>query len=173
MNAIDIIIIIGVIVGFILGFKDGFIRKLIGILGFISAIVVAAFFAGKIGAMIEVVFGIEFYFAEIIGGVVLFFGVILVFTLLKRIVHPFDRVNNVINQLVGGIVGVVQILFFLSAILLILNIFDIPDDSAKDSSNFYKDTAQLLPLTIDYLSNYTPDSKQIIEDYINQKDTLK
>ena len=159
--------------GFILGFKDGFIRKLIGILGFISAIVVAALFAGKIGAMIEVAFGIEFYLAEIIGGVVLFFGVILVFTLLKRIIHPFDRVNNIINQLVGGVVGIVQILFFLSAVLLILNIFDLPDNSVKKSSAFYENTSQLLPLTIDYLSNYTPDSKQIIEDYINEKDTVK
>ncbi|MBT8386086.1 MAG: CvpA family protein [Ignavibacteria bacterium] len=173
MNAIDIVIIIGVLTGFILGFKDGFIRKLIGILGFILAIVVAALFAGKIGAMIEVAFGIEFYLAEIIGGVVLFFGVILVFTLLKRIIHPFDRVNNIINQLVGGAVGIAQVLFFLSAVLLILNIFDLPDNSVKKSSAFYENTSQLLPLTIDYLSNYTPDSKQIIEDYINQKDTIK
>lgn len=173
MNAIDIVIIIGVLTGFILGFKDGFIRKIIGILGFILAIVVAALFAGKLGAMIEVAFGIEFYLAEIIGGVVLFFGVILVFTLLKRIIHPFDRVNNIINQLVGGAVGIVQILFFLSAVLLILNIFDLPDNSVKQSSAFYENTSQLLPLTIDYLSNYTPDSKQIIEDYINQKDTVK
>jgi membrane protein required for colicin V production len=173
LNAIDILIIVAVLIGFILGFKDGFIRKLIGVLGFALAIIAAAFFAGKIGTMIEVAFGIEFYLAEIIGGVVLFFGVILVFTLLKRIIHPFDRVNNIINQLVGGVVGIVQILFFLSAVLLILNIFDLPDNSVKKSSAFYENTSQLLPLTIDYLSNYTPDSKQIIEDYINEKDTVK
>ncbi len=173
MNVIDILIIVAVLIGFILGFKDGFIRKLIGVLGFALAIITAAVFAGKIGTMIEVAFGIEFYLAEIIGGVVLFFGVILVFTLLKRIIHPFDRVNNIINQLVGGAVGIVQILFFLSAVLLILNIFDLPDNSVKKSSAFYENTSQLLPLTIDYLGNYTPDSKQIIEDYINEKDTVK
>ena len=173
MNVIDILIIVAVLIGFILGFKDGFIRKLIGVLGFALAIITAAVFAGKIGTMIEVAFGIEFYLAEIIGGVVLFFGVILVFTLLKRIIHPFDRVNNIINQLVGGAVGIVQILFFLSAVLLILNIFDLPDKSVKKSSAFYENTSQLLPLTIDYLGNYTPDSKQIIEDYINEKDTVK
>jgi membrane protein required for colicin V production len=173
LNAIDIIIIIGVLTGFILGFKDGFIRKLIGILGFALAIITAALFAGNVGTMIEIAFGIEFYLAEIIGGIALFFCVILVFTLLKRIIHPFDRVTNIINQLVGGAVGVVQILFFLSTVLLILNIFDLPDNSAKKSSAFYENTSQLLPLTIDYLSNYTPDSKQIIQDYINEKDTIK
>ncbi|NNG26403.1 MAG: CvpA family protein [Ignavibacteriaceae bacterium] len=173
MNSIDLIIIVGVLIGFILGFKDGFIRKLIGVLGFALAILTAAFFAGKIGAIVEVAFGIEFYLAEIIGGVALFFGVILVFTLLKRIIHPFDRVNNIINQIVGGAVGVLQVLFFLSAVLLILNIFELPDKSVKKSSAFYDRTSELLPLTIDYLSNYTPDSKQIIEDYINEKDTVK
>ena len=86
MNAIDIIIIVGVLIGFILGFKDGFIRKLIGVLGFALAIITAALFAGKLGSIIEAVFDIEFYLAEIIGGVALFFGVILVFTLLKRII---------------------------------------------------------------------------------------
>ncbi len=173
MNTVDILIIIAALIGFILGFKDGFIRKIVGILGFILAIVVAALFAGNLGSLIENALGIEYYFAEIIGGVVLFFVVILVFTILKRIIHPFDRVNNMINQVVGGAIGIVQILFFLSAVLLILNIFDIPDDAVKKESYFYEKTSKLLPLTIDYLSNYTPDSRQIIEDYINQKDTLK
>ncbi|HEY6436023.1 MAG TPA: CvpA family protein, partial [Ignavibacteriaceae bacterium] len=94
----------GIIIGFILGFKDGFIRKLVGIAGFIVAIVAAVFFAGKLGLLIEAVFGIEYYLSEIIGGLVIFFSIITIFMFLKRVVHPFDKVNNLINQIVGGIV---------------------------------------------------------------------
>lgn len=173
MNPVDAIIILGVLVGFILGFKDGFVRKLIGIIGFVLAILVTALFAGKFGGMIEAAFGIEYYLAEIIGGVMLFFGVILVFTLLKRIVHPFDKVNNLINQLVGGFVGIVQVLFFLSAVLLILNVFDVPDKSARDTSAFYDNTYQIIPVTFDFLSDYEDQTKQIIQDYINEKDTIQ
>jgi membrane protein required for colicin V production len=119
---LDILIIIGVIIGFILGFKDGFVRKLIGIAGFILAIVAAVFFAGKLGFLIENVFGIEYYLAEIIGGLIIFFSIITLFMFLKRVVHPFDKVNNLINQIIGGTVGSIQILYFLSAIFIIVNI---------------------------------------------------
>ena len=163
----------GVIIGFILGFKDGFIRKLVGIAGFIVAIVAAVFFAGKTGLLIETLFGIEYYLAEIIGGLIIFFSIIVIFMFLKRVVHPFDKVNNLINQIVGGIVGSVQVLYFLSAIFIIVNIFELPDKQTRQESLFYTPTHQVIPLTIQYLSNYTPQPRQLIEDYINEKDALQ
>ena len=74
MILLDALIIIGVIIGFILGFKDGFVRKLIGIVGFILAVVAAVFFAGKLGQLIESLLRIEYYLSEIIGGLIIFFS---------------------------------------------------------------------------------------------------
>ena len=170
MILLDILIITGAIVGFILGFKDGFIRKLVGIAGFILAIVAAVFFAGKLGLLIEGFFRIEYYLAEIIGGLIIFFSIIAIFIFLKRVVHPFDKVNNLINQIVGGIVGSVQILYFLSAIFIIVNIFNLPEKQTRQDSLFYTHTHQIIPQTIEYLSNYTPQPRQLIEEYINGKD---
>ena len=171
MNAIDLIIIISVLVGFILGFKDGFIRKLIGLIGFVLAIILAALIKDDLGKMIDYAFGIEIYLAQIIGGITIFFGVILIFTLLKRVIHPFDKVNNLINQVVGGVVGIFQLLYFLSAVFLLLNIFDIPGKSVKESSAFYNITHKVIPVTIDFLTNYTPETKKIINDFIIDPDT--
>ena len=56
MNPIDLVIIITVLVGFILGFKDGFVRKLIGLVGFGLAIVLAAFFKDDLGKMNDITF---------------------------------------------------------------------------------------------------------------------
>lgn len=170
MILLDILIITAVIVGFILGFKDGFIRKLVGLAGFILAIVAAVFFAGKLGLLIESIFGIEYYLAEIIGGLIIFFSIMAIFVFLKRVVHPFDKVNNLINQIVGGIVGSIQIIYFLSAIFIIVNIFDLPDPQTRQQSLFYNSSYQVIPLTIEYLSNYTPQPRKLIEDYINEKD---
>jgi membrane protein required for colicin V production len=170
---LDALIIAGAIIGFILGFKDGFIRKLVGLIGFVIAVVAAVFFAGKLGLLIESVFRIEYYLAEIIGGILIFFSIITVFVFLKRVVHPFDKVNNLINQIVGGIVGAIQILFFLSAIFIIVNIFDLPENQTKKDSLFYDSTLKIIPLTIEYLSYYTPEPRKIIENYINEKDTVK
>jgi membrane protein required for colicin V production len=171
MILLDALIIIAVIVGFILGFKDGFIRKLVGLAGFIIAIFAAVYFAGRLGMLIESLFGIEYYLAEIIGGIVIFFTILTIFMFLKRVVHPFDKVNNLLNQIVGGLVGSVQILFFLSAIFIIVNVFDEPDKATREKSLFYKASYEVIPLTIQYLSNYTPQPRKILEDYINGKDT--
>jgi len=171
LNPIDLIIIITILVGFILGFKDGFVRKLIGLVGFGLAIVLAALFKDDLGEMVEYAFDIEIYLAKIIAGIVIFFGVILIFTLLKRVIHPFDKVNNLINQVVGGIVGILQLLYFLSAVFLLLNIFDVPGESVKESSTFYNITYKVIPVTIDILINYTTEPKNIINDFIIDPDT--
>jgi membrane protein required for colicin V production len=173
LNLLDALILIGLLIGFILGFKDGFVRKLIGIVGFVFAIFCAVYLSRNLGLMIENVFNIEFYLSEIIAGILIFFGIIIIFTIIKRVVHPFDKVNNLINQLIGGIVGIIQILYFLSAVFLIMNVFNLPNEESKKASVLYDSTFKVIPLTIDYLSTYTPQPKQIIKDYIERKDTLK
>jgi membrane protein required for colicin V production len=171
LNPIDLITIITVLVGFILGYKDGFVRKLIGLIGFGLAIFLAAMLKDDLGEMVEYALGIEIYLAQIIGGIAIFFVVILIFALLKRVIHPFDKVNNLINQVVGGVVGIFQLLYFLSAVFLLLNIFNFPGNSAKESSVFYDITYKVIPVTIDFLTNYTPNPNKIINDIIIDPDT--
>jgi len=173
LSLFDIIIALGIIIGFILGFKDGFVRKIIGIIGFCCGVYLALTFADDIGRLLESSLGIEFYLAEIMGGIIIFLFTILIFTILKRVVHPFDKVNNLINQIIGGVVGSIQVIFFLSAVLLLLNVFEIPDKNTADSSLLYHTTYKVIPTTIDYLSGYTPKTKKIIKDYINEKDSLE
>lgn len=173
MNYIDYIVLAAVIIGFILGFKEGFVRKLIGIIGFIIAIILGVMLSKSTGKFIEAVFGIEYYLAEIMGGVAVFVAIMIVTTILKRLIHPFDKVNNLINQLVGGFVGVIQLLFFISALLLLLNVFNFPDKKEKKSSVFYNMAYEVIPTTINLFKNYTPKPENVIKDYINQKDTLK
>ena len=173
MILLDALIVIGVLIGFILGFKDGFVRKLIGIVGFVLAVFLSIYFASQIGLLIESVLRIEYYFAEIVGGVLIFVAVITIAMILKRVLHPFDMVNNLINQLAGGVVGSVQIIYFLSAIFIILNLFNLPEKQTRNQSLLYYSTYKVIPLTIQYLSYYTPQPRKLIEEYINDKDTLK
>jgi membrane protein required for colicin V production len=173
LNTVDIIIFIVLLVGFILGFKDGFVRKLIGLLGLIVAVLLTALFSSRLGVVIENIFDIELYLAEIMGGIILFLGTILIFAILKRIIHPFDKVKSLINQLVGGAVGAIELLFFLSAVLLLLNIFNIPDKKVQDNSLLYNHTYNVIPFTINYLKDYTPSTEEIIKNYINQKDSIQ
>jgi membrane protein required for colicin V production len=173
LNILDLILFILIFVGFILGFKDGFIRKLIGLLGFGLAIYLAITFAYSFGRFIESITGIEIYLSEIIAGIIIFLLVILSFSLIKRFVHPFDKVNNFVNRLTGGLVGGIQIIFVLSAFLILLNIFNTPGKESRNNSFLYNKVYNIIPATIEYLSRYEAEPKKVIKDYIIDKDTLK
>jgi membrane protein required for colicin V production len=173
MTILDIVIIAVLLIGFILGYKDGFIRKLIGLIGLAIAIFLAVYFAASVGRLIESFIGIEFYLSEIIGGVAIFLVTMIIISIIKRVVHPFDKVNNLLNQILGGAVGFIQVAFFLSAVFIILKIFDLPDDKAIKSSLIYTPVYSVIPFTIDYLQDYTPDSKKLIKNYIIEKDSTR
>ena len=173
MNILDIILFVIILVGFILGFKDGFVRKLIGLLGFALAIFLAITYATNFGRFIESITGIEIYLSEILAGIIIFIAVIFIFSVIKRFVHPFDKVNNLLNQITGGFVGGIQILFFLSALLVILNIFNQPGKETKNNSFLYDKVYNIIPATIEYLSEYEAEPKKIIKDYIRDRDTLR
>ncbi len=172
MNYIDVIIIVAGIIAFILGFKDGFVRKLIGSIGFFLAIFLAFKFSSHLGQVLDNVFGFEKYFADIAGGFLIFLVTILITSIIKRVVHPFDKVNNLINRIVGGVVGFIQIIFFLSAVFFLLNIFKFPSENAKAKSFLYSYVYEIMPKTFDVLSGYTPDAKDSIKNYILEKDSL-
>lgn len=119
------------------------------------------------------IFGADSELAEIIGGIVIFLVVILITSVLKRIVHPFDRVSGLINQVLGGITGAVQIIFFLSALLYLLSIFNFPSKEKAENSMIYHRVYSVLPTAVELIKDYTPETKTIIKDYINDKDSTK
>ncbi len=159
MNLLDLAIVVILVIGFILGFKDGFVRKIIGLVGIIIGIYLAVFFAHRLGIWVEKATGIEQYLSEIIAGLAIFFVIVLIFSIIKRLIHPFDKVNNLINQVIGGTVGVIQILFFTSAVLYLLNILSVPKKDIQEGSMLYKPVYRLLPNTVDFVSDYTPNVK--------------
>lgn len=173
MNYLDIIFGIIAIAAFILGFKDGFVRKLIGSLGFFLAIFLGIFLSEPFGIILNKVMGTEKYLAEIMGGFLVFLAVILITSFLKRVIHPFDKVNNLMNRITGGVVGVIQIVYFISAALYLLHIFKVPSEKDQKKSFSYSTLYKLLPKTIDYIGEYTPNPKKSIKELIIEKDSIK
>jgi membrane protein required for colicin V production len=173
LNLFDILILAFIAIGFILGFKDGFVRKIIGIVGFIIATLLSIKLAAFVGKVIESALNIEFYLSEIIGGIAIFLFVIIIFSIIKRVVHPFDKVNNIMNQIVGGIVGILQFLLFLSALFLLLNVFNQPGTKITSKSFFHEKILGIIPSVISSVRVYTPETKKMIKDYINDKDKEK
>ncbi len=173
MNYLDFIFAAIVIAAFILGFKDGFVRKLIGSLGFFLAIFLGILLSETFGSILNKMFGMEKYLAEILGGFIIFLIIIMVTSILKRVIHPFDKVNNMMNRITGGIVGIIQIVYFVSAALYLLHIFKVPSEKDQTKSFSYSTIYKLLPTTIDYIGEYAPNPKKSIKELIIEKDSIK
>jgi len=171
LNYIDLVILVFMAIAFILGFKDGFIRKLIGSAGFFLGIFFGIMFASSAGNFIRTVTGMDVYFAEILGGFIIFLLMIIIAAVLKRILHPADKVNNMVNRIIGGIVGTVQILFFISAVFYILNIFGIPSKSTREDSVLYGFSSKFIPKSIELVGKLIPGAKSSIKEIIIDKDS--
>lgn len=172
MNYIDYIIIALALLGFILGFKDGLIRKLIGITGFILAVFLAYRFSSDGGEFISSLFNYDPILSEIVAGIIIFFLIIIATSVIKRIVHPGDKVTMLTNQILGGIVGILQIAVFLSAAFLLLNIFNFPGKEESKSSVLYKGVYNIIPYSIDFIVGSRPTAKNFFQEYIESKDSI-
>ncbi len=169
MNYIDYIIIIGLVIGFLLGFKDGLVRKIIGLIGLVAGVAFAFEFSDSLGNLLTPIFNKDEYFAGVVAGIIIFLVTILIASIIKRIVHPLDKLNLFINQLIGGIIGIVQILFFLSALLLFVNIFGFPDKNTKQESLLYNSVSEIIPYSIDLIIGHRAKATDIIKYFIEDE----
>lgn len=172
MNYIDIVIFIAAIIGFLLGFKDGLIRKIIGLIGLIAAIAFAFEFSDDFGHLLNPIFNRDEYFSNVIAGIIIFLVTILIASIIKRLVHPVDKLNKFINQFVGGLIGTVQIIFFLSGMFLFLNIFNFPDKKTASDSLLYKQVYDLIPASIDLIIGHRAKASDFIKSIIEDKDKI-
>ncbi len=164
MNYIDFILLGGLGIGFILGFKDGIIRKLIGLLGFTAGIVAAFVWSDTLGNKLMGFFDNEINLSRVIAGILIFFVVLIIFSIIKRLAHPADKINKFVNQFLGGIFGVIQMAYFLSGFLLFFHIFSLPPENIADKSLTYKTVYKLLPDTIDFLLG----DENATQDYLKE-----
>lgn len=172
MNYVDYIIIAVILIGFILGFKDGLVRKVIGVLGLIAGIVLAFSYSTEVGSFLAPIFDNEQNLAEIIGGILIFLFVILISSIIKRIIHPVDKVNRFVNQILGGLAGAIQMIFFISGFLLFLNIFKVPNQNTRTNSLMYNKMYSVVPTTIDLIIGDKEKADEFINDLIEKKDSI-
>jgi len=170
LNYIDYILIILIIIGFILGYKDGLVRKLIGLAGLIAAIILAVNYSTELGNYLAPAFNNELYLAKIIAGIVIFLTTILLVSIIKRLIHPVDKVNKFINQFLGGIAGALQVAFVLSVFLLLLNILNFPKEKDKEKSVLYSSIYEIVPSAIELVAGPEFKPEGFIKDYIKSKE---
>ncbi|MBN2570915.1 MAG: CvpA family protein [Ignavibacteriales bacterium] len=173
MNYIDIIIFAFLILSFFLGFKDGIVRKAIGLIGLVLAIVLAFELSGFIGDLLSPIFDDQNYIAEIISGIIIFIAIIILTSIVKRILQPIDRVNKLFNQILGGLAGLVQAVIYLSGLFLFLNIFNFPKSDVRNDSLLYNDIFNVIPSGIELIVGEDSKTDKWLKEFIQQNNENK
>ncbi len=136
LNFVDVLIILGLFGLFILGFAQGAIRRLVGI-----ATMTFSFF---LAAQLQVPFGSFLAahweqfppeYAAMIGFLVLFVAGVIAFALIVQGTYSKTQIfarHPVVDELLGGILGVVQGLLLLMFLTIILDQFFLGPSYAPD-----------------------------------------
>ncbi len=167
MNYVDVIILTILVIGFALGYKDGIIRKLIGLAGIVLAVLLSYMYSDSLSVILAPYFNDDAGLARVVSALLIFFGVLGVVSVVKRIVHPADKVNKFVNQFLGGIFGTVQMAFFLSGFLLFFHIFNLPPQEIRENSRLYKPIYSIIPSTIDFVMGEN-NTEELFDEFLKK-----
>ncbi len=174
-NYIDYTVIIFVIIGFFLGLKDGLIKKIISLAALIAAIFISITFSHEVKKLVMQFTSLDALPAMIIAFSIIFVVSFIFASILSRLLKPRDGVISLINKLMGGVVGVLQIWLLLSAVFIFLNLFSFPDKESRISSHLYSFTFSLIPNTFKVIEKVVPSTKEffdLIREINRKKDSI-
>lgn len=158
MSIVDVAIVIAVGVGVVRGFSTGLIRQIVGLAGFILALVLAlelmAFVAGLVGPAL----GLGELPARVVGFLLVFAIVQIAISLLARLAEATAGALKltVLNRIGGGVAGGVKAVLLASVALVLLARLDVPNEDGRQGSTLYGPTVLLVPTVWDLAAEAWP-----------------
>lgn len=171
MEAIDIVILVFLCIGAYSGYRQGLFISILSVVAFIVALILA-FHLMDWGAqrlaqhVTELTFALPF-----MAFLMIFLGVILTIRALAFLVKKtLDfTILGPVDNVAGGILGVIKTAFILSLLLWIADSFEFKvTDEWTEGSQTYAVIRPLAPLVITFLDAYTP----IISESVQSIQTL-
>jgi uncharacterized membrane protein required for colicin V production len=167
MALIDIIIGCIILIFMYSGFKSGFVKKLVGFVCLVLALIVATKYAADLN---ELVFS-EFGLSGSTGFFVSFFLIVLAITLTQSILYRIfvqDLVDSLWNNIFGMLVGIVEGALVVSLALIVMTVYlGLPSQETKAESQVYKPLKNFAPMVFDQINTLLPESEDFYQQIMN------
>ena len=127
LNVVDVLIILGLFGGFVLGYAQGSIRRVVGIATMTFSFFVAAQLSVPVGSFLAqhwTQFPPEY--AAMLGFLMLFIAGVVAFALVVQGTYSKVEIfaqHPVVDEVVGGILGVIQVFLLVMFVTIILDQF--------------------------------------------------
>lgn len=147
LNPFDLLVAFALFGLFVLGFIQGTIRRLLGIAAILFSFLIAANLRQPLGGFLAANWThLEDSYAVMIGFGTVFIAASIAFTVLIQAIYkkaPLFRKYVVVDELIGGMLGVVQGLLVLGIVIVILDShFRIPGVQARNELPLLRETYQ-------------------------------
>jgi len=164
LSSIDIALIIIVLLGAYGGYRDGFLMTLFSLLAIILGVLGGFKLMGRAMFLLSEKFNIDATVLPYISFFVVFILIVILVTLVGRLIRSSIDGNFLgqVDQIMGGLLGIVKIIFMTSVILWILDSMkvDLPERWTENSW-LYPKVALFAPKVTSLIGRFIPAFKGI------------
>lgn len=173
MNLLDLGILATLILFAIFGFRNGIVREVLTIIGLVVAIYVAFRYMEDAAIWLSELTS-QTLSAEVtlVTGLILFTLTFILFLLLAFLIRRFlEAIHlNIINRILGFIFGGVKAGIAVSALLLLLGMFGVPDEETRQESILYPRILEVAPAAYDLIAGILPESGNFMEQFQSKRE---
>ena len=166
---IDIMIIFPIIAFTALGLKDGMVRKGVALGATLAALVIAHLLMDDMAKLYVDEFDVEPSSAVFYGYMTVFFGIILLQSLIFRLTAHDYKIGGIADRIVGSCLGLLQGAFIMSAIFMLLALQRIPSRPYRVDSRLYGTIVNLAPQFLDFALTTVPVTTEEIKAKTGQR----
>lgn len=167
LATLDWFILIVLAGGLIRGFMVGAVRQITSLAGLALAFLLSVQFMHPVGGLVVSTFGFSEAMGPIIGFIVIFVGVQLLFMVLSRLLEQVLETLSLtlVNRAAGGALGGFKAALLLSVLFLVLSGVNMPSEDTRQQSVLYGPVAKALPKTLEAASPYVPAAKRASDTF--------
>lgn len=174
MLFLDLIIAVPILYFAYKGVVNGLVKEVLNIVGIILAIFLTFNYLDVFTGIISPIFEEGVSYVPFISGALLFVGTLGVVALVAYGTKEFLKAVklSLVNRILGALFGALKAGMVVSALLLLLAGFNVPNEEAREKSYLYSPVIYLAPLTYNTVAlvypgaeNYTETLKSNISEY--------
>lgn len=158
MNIIDLFVLFPVVLFAFRGFTRGLIREIFSLIGIVLAVFISFRFMDVMAVLLQPLFDTRSDMLYLMSGILLFILTLVLVHLLALLVERFFKVLklNLLNKIAGSLFGGLKSAVVVSALLLLLAGFNIPDEQTRNSSLTYPYIIYIAPGVYNVVASVYP-----------------
>ncbi len=161
---LDILLGGWIIMAGLIGVRDGSVRKGVSAIMTIVALILSQTFMRDTADVLVESGGVDPSNAPLLGALTVFFGVMIIQSLIYRFATGPYKIGGIGDRVGGGVAGVIQGVLFVSSFLFIMAMIGFPSRAMKRDSRIYKSVVNISPQILDQVMTLGPETLERLKD---------